>query len=72
MTHYSEEQIFIRAMPCPKCGAKPREHCNRKPKEDGTIKNHQERMWAWHQFAKSQPQRSRKSFSVIDDNDIFY
>lgn len=72
MTHYSEEQIFIRAMPCPKCGAKPREHCNRKPKEDGTIKNHQERMWAWHQFAKGAPDRKERGFAVIDDNDTFY
>jgi hypothetical protein len=52
MTLYSEEQIFIRAMRCPKCNAAPREHCNRKPRENGTIKNHQERMWAWHQFVK--------------------
>jgi hypothetical protein len=53
MTHYTEEQIFIRAMPCPKCGAMPREHCIRKVKDDGTIKNHQERMWLWHDFVKS-------------------
>ena len=53
MTHYSEEKIMIRAMPCPKCGVMPREHCKRKPDENGVIKNHQERMWLWHNFVKS-------------------
>jgi hypothetical protein len=53
MTHYSEEQTFIRAMPCPKSGAMPRKHCNRKPNENGVIKNHQERMWLWHNFVSS-------------------
>jgi len=80
---YSEEQIFIRAMPCPKCGAAPREHCNRKPLENGMIKNHQERLWAWHQFVKSQRPKPREHLkksvktagatylSLIDDNDEF-
>lgn len=50
---YTEEQIMIRAMPCPNCFAKPRNHCKRKPREDGGIKNHQERQWLWHDFIKS-------------------
>jgi hypothetical protein len=53
MTEYTEEQIFIRSMPCPKCGAKPRDHCKRKPKENGTISSHQDRQMIWHQFVKS-------------------
>lgn len=53
MTHYTDEMIMIRAMPCPKCGARPREHCKRKPNKDGRIKNHEQRMWYWHQFIKS-------------------
>ena len=71
MTQYSEEKIFIRAMPCPKCGAKPREHCRRKPKEDGTIKNHQERQYAWHQFAKANSRQKNYEFSLIDSYDKF-
>jgi len=50
---YTEEQIMIRSMPCPTCFAKPRHHCKRKPREDGKIKNHQERQWLWHDFVKS-------------------
>jgi hypothetical protein len=50
---YTEEQIMIRSMPCPTCFAKPRHHCKRKPREDGGIKNHQERQWLWHDFVKS-------------------
>ena len=42
MTHYTEEQIMIRSMPCPECGAKPRQHCFRKPKQNGLIINHQD------------------------------
>lgn len=53
MTNYTEEMIMIRAMPCPKCGVMPRDPCNRKPKENGLIANHQERMWLWHDFVKS-------------------
>jgi hypothetical protein len=49
---YTEEKIMIRAMPCPKCGAKPREHCKRPPREDGLIRNHNERMLLWHKFIK--------------------
>lgn len=80
---YSEEQIFIRAMPCPKCGAAPREHCNRKPKDNGMIKNHQERLWEWHKFVQSKRTESSVSFrmnlsqsgkmtlDLIDDDDKF-
>jgi hypothetical protein len=78
MTHYSEEQILIRAMPCPKCGVKPREHCKRKPHpETGKIKNHQERQMLWHQFVKS-VQAGKKpnigsegAWHPIDYGDIF-
>lgn len=80
---YSDEQIFIRAMPCPKCGAAPREHCYRKREQNGMIKNHQERMWEWHKFVKQQepkprPHQKRKFkgsdklyLSLIDDDDKF-
>lgn len=50
--NYTEEQILIRSMPCPKCGALPRHHCNRKPSEDGKIKNHNERQLFWHKHVK--------------------
>tara|TARA_B100000963_G_scaffold273400_1_gene241598 strand:+ start:8358 stop:8597 length:240 start_codon:yes stop_codon:yes gene_type:complete len=52
MTHYTDEQIMIRAMPCPKCGALPRQHCYRKPSKDGRIKNHNERQLVWHEHVK--------------------
>ena len=85
MTHYqySEEQIFIRAMPCPRCGAAPREHFKRKPRDNGMIKNHQERLWEWHQFVKRQRPKPRPHLkekfkgsgkpylSLIDDDDKF-
>lgn len=61
MTRYTDEQIMIRAMPCPTCGAKPRQHCKRKPAESGIIKNHQHRQLYWHQFAK------RASSNIPDD-----
>tara|TARA_B100001059_G_C17819925_1_gene577603 strand:- start:1597 stop:1869 length:273 start_codon:yes stop_codon:yes gene_type:complete len=51
MTHkfkYTDEQIMIRAMPCPKCFAKPRELCKRKPKANGMVRNHEERMFLFH------------------------
>lgn len=53
MTHYTEEQIMIRSMPCPECGARPRQHCFRKPKQNGLIINHQDRQMLWHDFVKS-------------------
>jgi hypothetical protein len=49
MTQYTEEQIMIRAMPCPKCFAQPRELCNRKPQENGIVRNHRERMELFHE-----------------------
>ena len=52
MTPYTEEQILIRSMPCPKCGALPRQHCHRKPSKDGRIKNHNERQLVWHEHVK--------------------
>tara|TARA_A100001201_G_C3998003_1_gene173653 strand:+ start:445 stop:696 length:252 start_codon:yes stop_codon:yes gene_type:complete len=48
MTHYTDEQIMIRAMPCPKCFAQPRELCNRKAQENGIVRNHRERMELFH------------------------
>ena len=74
MTLYSEEQIFIRAMRCPKCNAAPREHCKRKPRQNGMIKSHQERMWAWHQFVKKDgqiniTQSGKVTLDLIDDED---
>ena len=64
MTHYTEEQIMIRAMPCPRCGAAPRFHCNRKPAKNGLIKNHQARQFLWHDFVKSAAET--KQVSVFD------
>jgi hypothetical protein len=49
MTNYTDEQIMIRAMPCPKCFARPRELCNRKPQENGIVRNHRERMELFHE-----------------------
>lgn len=50
---YTEEQILIRAMPCPECGAEPRKHCKRKPSQNGRIRSHESRMLLWHEFVKS-------------------
>lgn len=52
MTHYTDEQIMIRAMPCPKCFAKPRQLCKRKPNKNGIIRNHEERMLLFHDHVK--------------------
>jgi len=45
---YTDEQIMIRAMPCPTCFAKPRELCKRKPKANGMVRSHEERMLLFH------------------------
>lgn len=77
MTDYTEEQIMIRAMPCPKCGVKPRIHCKRNPHpETNKIKNHQERQMLWHQFVKNvnaeNPHTWRSDdWHPIDYGDIF-
>ena len=52
MTPYTDEQIMIRAMPCPKCFAKPRQLCKRKPNKNGIIRNHEERMLLFHDHVK--------------------
>lgn len=46
--NYTDEQIMIRAMPCPECFAKPREFCKRKPDKNGMIRNHHERQKLFH------------------------
>lgn len=48
MTNYTDEQIMIRAMPCPKCFAQPRELCKRKPQKNGIVRNHHERQKLFH------------------------
>tara|TARA_B100000963_G_scaffold212481_1_gene185148 strand:+ start:523 stop:753 length:231 start_codon:yes stop_codon:yes gene_type:complete len=53
MTNYTEEQIMIRAMPCPKCFAQPRELCDRKPQENGIVRNHRERMELFHKHVST-------------------
>lgn len=50
---YTDEQIMIRAMPCPDCFAKPRELCRRKPNKDGIIRNHEDRQLLFHKFIQS-------------------
>lgn len=50
---YTEEQIMIRAMPCPDCFAKPRELCRRKLNKNGIIRNHESRQWLFHKFIQS-------------------
>jgi hypothetical protein len=50
---YTEEQVMIRAMPCPECGADPRKFCKRKPNQNGRIRSHEARMLLWHEFVKS-------------------
>ena len=59
--YYTEEQIMIRAMPCPDCFAKPREHCKRKPRQNGLIRNHQDRQILFHEFIKS-----AKNYGAVD------
>tara|TARA_Y100001938_G_C8085054_1_gene431450 strand:+ start:945 stop:1223 length:279 start_codon:yes stop_codon:yes gene_type:complete len=49
---YTDEQIMIRAMPCPKCFAQPRELCKRKPTANGIVRNHEERMHLFHDHVK--------------------
>jgi hypothetical protein len=54
MADYTEEMIMIRAMPCPSCGALPRQHCERPPNpHTGRIKNHAERQMLFHKFIKN-------------------
>jgi hypothetical protein len=53
MTNYTEEQIMIRAMPCPYCFAQPRELCDRKPQENGIVRNHRERMELFHKHVSN-------------------
>ena len=48
MTHYTDEQIMIRAMPCPVCFAAPRQLCDRRPQKNGIVRNHYERMELFH------------------------
>mgnify|MGYP003682004381 CR=1 FL=1 len=50
---YTDEQIMIRAMPCPNCYAKPRQLCDRRPNKNGMIINHQDRQLLFHDFIKS-------------------
>mgnify|MGYP003324524418 CR=1 FL=1 len=50
---YSEEQIFIRSVPCPSCEAQPRQHCFRPvSRKTGLIHNHTERQFLWHKVLK--------------------
>ena len=50
---YSDEQLMIRAMPCPICYAKPRKFCKREPNKNGIIKSHKERQFLFNEFVKS-------------------
>jgi hypothetical protein len=52
MTNYTDEQIMIRAMPCPKCFAQPRELCKRKPQKNGIVRNHHDRQKLFHDHIK--------------------
>ena len=68
---YTEEQIMIRAMPCPDCNAKPRQLCDRRPKQNGLILNHQARQLYFHEFIKKTSPKKRTRIPDIDENGKF-
>ena len=67
MTHYTDKQIMIRAMPCPDCSAKPMDHCNSFPDEkSGFIKNHEKRVELFDQFLKLSELRGHITIVNLD------
>jgi len=66
---YSEEQILIRSVPCPSCGAQPRQFCFRPPKKTtGKISSHNERMLLWHKVVNRWKEKKNKKGPLLGVN----